>query len=245
MDFLYSLISFFVWWAPLFILLYVLYASSFLQAAWKRCKNTYHSLGALKNLVATQHKNPARVILVTVFTALKTCGSIIFKICWINFLQYLNNTVVREGRFFCVTYVIKGKLYKIKVLPPRGPEKIMLISDDSYNDATGDIGPYLDAQRTIIHHFTPKDFGKENIQIITTDEDDPYNFNEDEKIVFNNETIIESLSNPPSARHSRENSTLFGAPPPEMENLMENLMGMLSGLAQNMRPDQQISQKTE
>lgn len=215
MDFLYSLLSLAVWWAPLLILIYAALASDFFRTSWRRVKTTYKQLSVLRGLVSTRHKNPVRAIAVTAFTALKTCGTMIFKTCWINFLQYLNNSVAREGRFYCVTYSIKGRLYKIRVVPPRGPEKILQIIDDAYKDVTDEIGPYLRAQQSMIHHFTPKSFNAENIQILTSDEDDPYNFNEGERIVLRNEEEkLAPLSDPS-----------LGSSAPEMPEPLHNLLG--------------------
>jgi hypothetical protein len=218
MDLLYSLFSIIIWWSPLLALSYMIYTTDFFRVFYTRCSITYSSIKELKKLIATKHKNPGKILLYTFITFVKTCGTMIFKVCWINFLQYMNNTVSQEGKFYYITFVIKGKLYKIKLVPPRGPENILQIVDETYNDVTDEITPYLRAQMAMIHIFTPEDFKKENIQVLTADQDDPYNFSGKEKILIKREEEkLSSLSSP----------NLNNEIPQDMQNILNGVFGML------------------
>lgn len=63
---------------------------------------------------------------------------------WISFIQYINSSVVqtKDGRY-TVTYVIKGKTYKMVVKPVRGPHKVMLVYDGNQEDVSHLIFQYL------------------------------------------------------------------------------------------------------
>ena len=75
-----------------------------------------------------------------------TCASLylIFQAYYISFLQYLNNTVKRvKKNTYLVTYVIDGKVYKMFVVPTRGPAPILQISDDERYDVTRAVLPFM------------------------------------------------------------------------------------------------------
>ena len=74
-----------------------------------------------------------------------TCASCIsYSKQYITFLQYLNNTVKRvKKNTYLVTYVIDGKVYKMFVVPTRGPAPVLQISDDEGYDVTRVVLPFM------------------------------------------------------------------------------------------------------
>jgi hypothetical protein len=56
----------------------------------------------------------------------------------------MNNTVVKIGRNkFEVTYLISGKVYTMVVIPVRGPSPVLQVINDSEEDVTDKVLPYL------------------------------------------------------------------------------------------------------
>ena len=69
---------------------------------------------------------------------------IIFKMVWIMFLQYINNSVKKIDRKTSeLTYVIAGKKYKMIIKPKRGPCPILQVSNENLEDLTELVIPYM------------------------------------------------------------------------------------------------------
>lgn len=107
----------------------------------------------LNKLVSTSYKQKSAIILVSI--------GMIFKLLYLNFIQYLNNSIKKIGKnMYEVSYVVNGKLYKMIVSPTRGPAEILQIIDHDENDVTDHImcyiGPRYDWHNT---KFTPDFFG--------------------------------------------------------------------------------------
>jgi hypothetical protein len=109
----------------------------------------------------------------------------IAKLAWINFLQYINRTVVQEGKHYIISYVIRGKLYKIMILPERGPQNILSIIDENYNDITDELAPYFRTNDNMVKNFTPSIFKYETLEFSTSDAD-IYTFSKNEDIQIRN-----------------------------------------------------------
>ena len=70
--------------------------------------------------------------------------TIISKMLWLMFLQWLNNSIKKIDRKTSVlTYVFAGKKYKLIIKPKRGPSPILQISNEKFEDLTDEIMPYL------------------------------------------------------------------------------------------------------
>jgi hypothetical protein len=68
----------------------------------------------------------------------------IAKFCYISFLQYMNSSIKKIGKnTYEITYIINGNLYKMIIVPKRGPSPILQISDENMNDVTDEIMAYL------------------------------------------------------------------------------------------------------
>jgi len=80
-------------------------------------------------------------------------------------LQYLNNSIVQiDKKTYEVTYVIRGKTYKMLVKPKKGPRKVLLVSDEKQEDVSYIIFPYLGPEENFHgKKMTPKFFGKEEL----------------------------------------------------------------------------------
>ena len=86
-------------------------------------------------LVASQHNSIINIYRISI--------KMILQVLYISLLQYLNNTVVKlDKNTFQITYVIKGKIYKMILIPNRYPTKILDIRDEYDNDLTEDILSY-------------------------------------------------------------------------------------------------------
>jgi hypothetical protein len=78
----------------------------------------------------------------------------------------MNSSVrpAKGGKAYELTYVINGRLYKMIVTPIRGPTPFMKISNDSEEDVTDIVLPYM-GPRYDWHYreFTPSFFGYKSI----------------------------------------------------------------------------------
>jgi hypothetical protein len=117
----------------------------------------YRKFRKLNKLVATNYKG--------VFTICWVSICMIIKALWINIWQYLNSTIVElDGYVYKVTYIIKGKTYKMIVRPKRGPRKVLLISDEKQEDVCDEIFPYLGPEENFHGEiYTPSYFNKEEL----------------------------------------------------------------------------------
>jgi hypothetical protein len=78
----------------------------------------------------------------------------------VYFKQLLNGNVKKlDNKTFEVSYVIHGHLYKMIVIPKRGPNDYVLITDENKIDVSDIIIPYMGPRYDFHRHpFTPKFF---------------------------------------------------------------------------------------
>ena len=107
----------------------------------------------------------------------------ILKKFYLEFLQYMNNSVVKINKnTYEVSYIINNKLYKMIVRPERGPKSVTNIFDENDDDITHEIEPYLGPNNDFHgHKFTPKFFCKKRIIIYKSG---------NEKIIFEDDEMI-------------------------------------------------------
>lgn len=117
---------------------------------WKRFRR-------LNRLVSSNYRGCCTIFWVSI--------CMITKALWISMLQYLNNSIVQiDKKTYEVTYVIRGKTYKMIVKPRRGPQKVLLISDKKQEDVSYMIFPYLGPEENFHgRKMTPKFFGREEL----------------------------------------------------------------------------------
>jgi hypothetical protein len=129
---------------------YILVAigSMFLTVCWKidahviikhAIVSKYIKWKRLNRLVSKIETDNIRVIWISLKILLRTL--------YVAFIQYINNSVRQlDNKTSEITYVINGKMYKMIVIPKRGPNPILQISNDLENDVTDLILPYMGPQ---------------------------------------------------------------------------------------------------
>ena len=172
-EYFLTFISSIFWGVPIAFVIYTIYVTDFHRICLEKFKHTSKRIKNLKGLVSTQYSGLIWIIFYTFKMILKTA--------WVNFLQYMNDNVTQKGKHYQVSYVIRGKLYKILVLPKRGPPDILSIVDENYFDVTDDISPFFLSQETIVKDLNPRLFEKENLEFSTSNAD-VYTFSENDTI---------------------------------------------------------------
>lgn len=120
------------------------------------CKN-WHDFRQVNKLVEMKYKTIGMIIWISM--------KLIAKMYWLNFLQWVNTTLVqKDKRTLELSYVYKGRLYKILLKPKRGPSSVLLVTDEDKQDITDDILPYMgvsqDWHKT---EFTPDFWNKQTL----------------------------------------------------------------------------------
>jgi hypothetical protein len=117
----------------------------------------YRNFRKINKLVSTNYKGFFTVIYVSI--------CLIIKALWISSIQSMNNTVIQvEGNKYIITYIIKGKIYKMNVKLTRGPRKVLLVYDEKRDDISDIVFPYLGPEENWHGDiYTPKFFNKNEI----------------------------------------------------------------------------------
>lgn len=123
----------------------------------------YNKWKRLNSLVSTRQKTRLAIITVSL--------KLIFQAIWISFLQATNKTVRKLNKNkYEITYIVEGKLYKLVVNVTRGPSPVLQVINNTNDDVTSEIVPYLGP--TYNWHntaFTPEFFGYENLSFELAD----------------------------------------------------------------------------
>jgi hypothetical protein len=111
----------------------------------------------INRLVSTNYKG--------CFTILWISCCMVVQAIWVSIIQYMNSTIVKlDKNTYRVTYVIKGKIYMLVVKPTRGPRKVLLVSDETQTDVSGEIFPYLGPEENFHGEiYTPHFFKKKEL----------------------------------------------------------------------------------
>ena len=119
----------------------------------------YNRWTRLNDLVATTHTGKLQITWVSL--------QMIIRALYVSFVQYMNNTVRKlDRKTYEISYMINGKLYKMIVIPKRGPAPVLQISDDEQNDVTSQILPYMGPQYDWHgSKFKPSFFGHKSLTI--------------------------------------------------------------------------------
>ena len=163
-------------------LIYIFIVGSFIHLdGCNIIKNTaivnYNRFRRINNLVSTNYDG--------FFNIMWISSCMVIEALLVSFIQYMNKTVVQidGSKNYIVTYVIKGKTYKMLVKPSRGPRKVLLISNNNNKDISYDICPYLGPDECLHGiEYTPN-FFNQNEMIFQMS-------NGEEKIFKNNDKII-------------------------------------------------------
>ena len=111
----------------------------------------------INSLVATNYSGFFKILWISI--------CMISKAIWISIIQYMNSTIIQiNGNKYLVTYVIKGKTYKMIVKPTRGPRKVLMMSDENQDEISHIVGPYLGPEENFHGEiYTPSFFGIKEI----------------------------------------------------------------------------------
>ena len=128
------------------------------RVVWSQISSRYKRWRRLNNLISTQHR--------TAWAVFYHSLVMLCRVLYVSFLQYMNSTVVRiERNKFLVTYVISGKIYTMVVTPVRGPSPVLQVINDSEEDVTNNVLPYLGPRydwHGVLLDFSSS-FGSENL----------------------------------------------------------------------------------
>jgi hypothetical protein len=96
----------------------------------------YKKWKKINNLVSSQHKDLISIYGISI--------KMIFQALYLAFTQYLTNSVKKlDKNVYLVEYIIGGKVYKMIVMPKRGPNPVVQIRDENEDDITDNIIPYF------------------------------------------------------------------------------------------------------
>jgi hypothetical protein len=111
----------------------------------------------INKLVATNYKGCFNIIWIS--------ARMVVQALWVSIIQYLNSTIVKlDGNKYRVTYIIKGKTYKMIVKPKRGPQKILCVFDETETEVSHVIFPFLGPEENFHGKmYTPRFFEKEEL----------------------------------------------------------------------------------
>lgn len=115
--------------------------------------SAYGKWKKLNNLVAISNKNKLKIILISL--------KMIIQVLYLSFIQYMNSSIRQINRnTYEISYVVRGKMYKMLLAPKRGPAPVLQVIDSGNNDVTTEImgymGPSYDWHGTTL---TPKMLG--------------------------------------------------------------------------------------
>ena len=137
----------------------------------------YRKFRKINKLVSTTYKG--------FFTIFWISLCMIMKVLWLYIIQYFNSTVTLTGdNKYIISYVIKGKLYKMIIKPNRGPSKVLLVSDENHEDISNLVFPYLGPEENFHNSkFTPRFFSRKEL-VFELSNGLEKTFNDDQNIIL-------------------------------------------------------------
>ena len=90
----------------------------------------------LTTLVSGSEKSMCMIYIVSL--------KMVIQMLYLSLIQYFTSNIkLIDTNKYEVSYVLNSKMYKIIVMPIRGPQPILQIIDDSGNDITANVLPYM------------------------------------------------------------------------------------------------------
>ena len=130
------MISFILITCSTFFTTFLFYKIDAHKIIYDNVERKYKKWQKINNLVSTQHKDLVSIYGISI--------KMIFQALYLALIQYLNNSVKKlDKNTYLVEYIIKGKVYKMIVIPTRGPSPIIQIRDHTEKDITDYILPYF------------------------------------------------------------------------------------------------------
>lgn len=135
----------------------------------------YKKFRELNKLVSTQYKTVAMILYVSL--------SMILKMYWINFLQWTNNSIeFLNKKDISVSYILHGKLYKVLLKYKKGPEVVLLVTDENNEDVTDLVVPYMGPNNDWHHNIFKPSFWNKKILNFELCSGDKLSFEENDNI---------------------------------------------------------------
>lgn len=140
--------------------------------AFHVCRESWTDFQSLNSLVRTTGDHQV----------IRRSMSLIAQKMLFNIKQTFNHHVQRlECGSYEITCMIKGKTYKMKVIPHRGPIDVVRVVDENDKDISTEFIPYLLSHKT--QRVSPKLFGREKVVLIFLDNSHQV-FEHDDEIVL-------------------------------------------------------------
>lgn len=117
------------------VLSYFLYKIDALNIIGNTVSRKYKKWKKINDLVASKHTS--------IFDIYRVSLQMILQVMYASTVQYLLNNIKKlDKHTYQVDYVINGKLYKMIVIPKKGPCPILQIRNENEEDLTDYILPY-------------------------------------------------------------------------------------------------------
>jgi hypothetical protein len=159
----------------MFLLLAGLVFSGVIVYKRKTIRDKYKKFRELNNLVATRTKSVSKILWISL--------CMVSKMYWRYFLQWLNDSVeIIDHKNAVVTYVLHDKIYKLPVKVRRGPNLILLITDEHKNDVTDEITPFFGPEQNWHNKQLSPDFWKRESLTFELSSGETKTFHKDEII---------------------------------------------------------------
>ena len=129
------MLSFIFITASTFFTTYLFYKIDAHKIICENIERKYRKWKKINNLVSAHHKDLVSIYGISM--------KMILQALYLAFIQYLNNSVKKiDKNTYLVEYIVGGKVYKMLVLPKKGPSPIIQIRNEDDKDITDDILPY-------------------------------------------------------------------------------------------------------
>lgn len=145
-------------------------------------KYRYERFRNLNQLVSTKYKE--RINCNTKMKIVWFSIVIILKVLYLSILEKLNKSIKKiDNNTYELSYAVNGKIYKMIIIPNRGPSSVLQVIDDNNDDITDFILPYLGPKENWhgFRGFTPSFFKRKSLT---------FNMMSTEKTFYNDETMV-------------------------------------------------------
>lgn len=137
----------------------------------------YKKFRELNKLVSRQYKTIGMILYVSI--------SMVIKMYWLNFLQWTNKSIeFLNKKDIVVSYILHGKLYKVLLKSKKGPEMVLLVTDENDEDVTDLVIPYIGPNNDWHHNTFNPSFWNKKILNFELCSGDKLSFKEDQTIIL-------------------------------------------------------------
>ena len=167
-----------MFWIFTFSGFFILYWSGTFTIIYNSCKDNYTRFNLLRSGMLQINNRT------TIWNSFSIVGKVIYNTIILKFLQKINNSVqVIDKNNVIISYVLNNRLYKLSVIPRKGPATVILITDQDDNDISNDIFPFFGPNRDWHNKpYSPEFWNKQSLTF--------HMITGEIKTFKNNETII-------------------------------------------------------